>query len=275
MNESLPAESPIAPLALRSELLGSAGFSHAFFTREGGISAPPFDTLSFAVSVGDDPAAVRENFARAAGHLGVAIDRVYVLSQVHGTAHVELLGDEDRDLVVRAEGDITVSRAHGVACGVRSADCVPVLVADRASGAVAAIHSGWRGTVANATRAGVAALRIVAGGAGDLVAAIGPHIEACCFEVGADVAAELARCSSAGDAAVIAGARPRVDLRRIVRAQLIAEGLGPDAIDDVRGCTVCDRRRFHSFRRDGKRSGRMLSAIVARPTNQADRASPG
>lgn len=250
---------------IASPLLTGAGFRHAFFTRQGGVSLPPWDTLSFAVSVGDDPAAVRENFARAARWLGVDAARLYVLSQVHGTAARLLTGAEDRDEVVKLVGDVTVSRVAGVACGVRSADCVPVLVGDRRSGAAAAIHSGWRGTVANAAAAGVAALRGAIGGHGELVAAIGPHIERCCFEVGEDVAAQLAGCSRLGAEAVVAGgegSKARVDLRRIVRAQLEAEGV--TEIDDVPGCSVCERPRFHSYRRDGARSGRMLSAIVAR-----------
>src|SRR6185369_7922684 len=105
MNESVPVESSIA---LRGEILGSAGFRHAFFTRQGGVSRPPWDSLSFAVSVGDDPAAVQENLRRAARALEVDVARLYVLSQVHGTASRILGGDEDRDLVVRSVGDITL-----------------------------------------------------------------------------------------------------------------------------------------------------------------------
>ena len=74
-----------SPSAVHSALLDGAGFRHAFFTRRGGVSLPPWDTLNFAATVGDDPAAVRENFARAAQILGVDAAKVYVLSQVHGT----------------------------------------------------------------------------------------------------------------------------------------------------------------------------------------------
>ncbi len=193
---------------------------------------------------------------------GVPAARLYFLSQVHGVAAQVISGDEDRDAVLDLIGDIVVTRAPGVGIGVRTADCVPILIADRASGAVAAIHSGWKGTVANAAAAGVRALRDLVGDRGDLLAAIGPHIEACCFEVGADVAAELAACSPLGEGAVIRGAKPHVDLRRIVRAQLESEGIAAAAIDDVRGCTVGDRERFHSYRRDGRIGGRLLSAIV-------------
>jgi purine-nucleoside/S-methyl-5'-thioadenosine phosphorylase / adenosine deaminase len=271
MPDCKPTSSGSVPASITSPLLAQAGFVNAFFTRAGGVSQPPWDTLSFAAGTGDDPTAVRENLERAARILGVPSARLYFLSQVHGVAVQVLTGDVDRDVVLRAVGDITLSRVPGVACGVRTADCVPILIADRTSGAVAAIHSGWKGTVANAAAAGVRALRALVGGEGDLLAAIGPHIEACCFEVGPDVAAELAGCSSLGASAVIAGDKPHVSLRAIVRAQLEAEGIGADAIDDVRGCTVGDRERFHSYRRDGKIGGRLLSAIVVRGPSGAMR----
>jgi hypothetical protein len=226
---------------------------------------------------GDDPAAVRENRTRAAARLGVPERALYYLSQVHGIDAVVLSGTEDPDEVVRRIGDITLSSTPGVACGVRSADCVPVLLAARDTGSVAAVHSGWKGTVARAAVAGAERLRALGGGA-DMVAAIGPCISVCCFEVGEDVAAQLAQASSAGEAALSWGppseaARRRsgssaptrrVDLRKIVRAQLIESGVPDASIEDVPGCTVCDAARFHSYRRDGERSGRLLSAIVAR-----------
>lgn len=251
--------------ALTSPLLARAGFAHAFFTRRGGVGRAPWDTLSFTVSSGDEPEAVAENRARAARVLGVSPARLYYLSQVHGVASVQLAGDEDPDEVVRRVGDVTLSRVGGVACGVRSADCVPVLVGDRASGAAVAVHSGWRGTVQDVVSAAVAALRRLVGEQRlEPVAAIGPHIETCCFEVGPEVAEQLAAASSRGAAAVVAGqGRPHVDLRAVIHAQLEGAGVAPADVDDVRGCTVCDAERFFSFRRDGQRSGRLLSAIVA------------
>jgi polyphenol oxidase len=262
--------------ALRSRLLDEAGFSHAFFTRRGGVSQAPWDSLNLAVGVGDTAEAVVENLARAARALGVPPQRLYFLSQVHGSDFRVLDGTEPQEEVVRMVGDITISRTPGVGCGVRTADCVPILVADRASGVVAAIHSGWRGTAARVVVTAVNALRELIGGSGDLIAAIGPHIEVCCFEVGDDVAAELARASSLGEGAlersrsqganpVEGSGKPRVNLRRIVRAQLGELGIAREAIDDVLGCTVCDRERFYSYRRDRDRSGRLLSAIVSRP----------
>ncbi len=277
-----PAREPPAPdseaEALRSPLLIEEGFEHAFFTRRGGVSQPPWDSLSFSMAQGDDPAAVRENRRRAARVLGVDERALYYLSQVHGTEAAVLRGDEDPDAVVLRIGDITLSASPRVACGVRSADCVPVLLADRHTGSACAVHSGWKGTLARVVVSGVQRLREIIGGPGDIVAAIGPCISVCCFEVEGDVASLLSQASSAGEAALshgpaTANARrrsgssaptPRVDLRRIVRAQLVETGVADGSIEDVSGCTVCSPELFHSYRRDGDRSGRLLSAIVPR-----------
>jgi len=250
-------------LALTSPALADAGFSHGFFGRQGGVSQPPYATLNFSTAGGDDPAAVAENLSRAAAEMGVTADHIYYLSQVHGTDHRVLTGTEDREAVLCEQGDITLSSTPDVACAVRAADCAAVLLADRTTGAVAAAHSGWRGTEAQVAVAAVTALRSLIGGPGDLIAAIGPHIERCCFEVGADVAARLVAASPCGEAAVDRGSpKPRVDLRRIIDAQLRAAGV--TTVDHVAGCTMCDAEHFHSYRRDGPRSGRMLAAIVAR-----------
>ncbi|MDQ2643753.1 MAG: peptidoglycan editing factor PgeF [Myxococcota bacterium] len=251
---------------LESPLLGRAGFRHGFFTRNGGVSTGPYRSLSFSLAVGDEPGNVAENLRRAAGALGVPSERIYYLSQVHGRQTQLADGRETPARFLEREGDavLAVPGTDGLACAVRSADCVPILVADRATGAVAAIHAGWRGVVAGAVGAAVSALREQTGQRGDLIAAIGPHISLRAFEVSDEVAAELARASDATDVVHHGATRPHVDLRRIVRAQLAAAGLESSAIDDVQGCTVSEPERFFSFRRDGAKSGRHLSAIVPR-----------
>lgn len=252
------------PSLLESPLLGRAGFRHGFFTRNGGVSEGPYRSLSFSLAVGDEPGNVAENLRRAAGALGVPSDRIYYLSQVHGRQTQLADGGEPPARFLEREGDAVIAVGGQLACAVRSADCVPILVADRSSGAVAAIHAGWRGVVANVVGAAVAALRDNTQQRGDLIAAIGPHISVHAFEVSEEVAAELARASAATDVVHHGATRPHVDLRRIVRAQLTAAGLDSSAIDDVEGCTVSEPERFFSFRRDGARSGRHLSAIVPR-----------
>lgn len=248
---------------LVSPLLQSRGFQHAFFTRRGGVSQGLYESLNFSVSVGDLPAAVEENCRRAADALGVVPSRLYYLSQVHGTTVCEVRGDEPAEHVLQWEGDALVSSSPGVACGVRSADCIPILIADLTTGRVAAVHAGWRGVAANIVRQALAAL---GGSPQDWIAAIGPHISKAAFEVGDDVARQLAAASTTANPVDWRGdGKPHVDLRAIVRAQLCAEGTRAEHIDDVAGCSYLEPERFFSFRRDGQRSGRHLSAICPRP----------
>ena len=226
---------------LRSPLLERAGFSHAFPTRD--------------VGDGDLAAAVCHGLRQAGLGLRQAGGaKIVQVKQVHGAMAVRA---EESALSALAggalEADALVAR-QSAAVGVRVADCVPVLVARTDTGAVAAIHAGWRGVVAGVVPAGIELL-----GRGAILAAIGPCIGACCFEVGADVADRI------GFVTRRAGEKAYVDLRAAVRAQLRALGLADDAIDDVPGCTKHEPDRFHSFRRDGANSGRMLAAIATRP----------
>lgn len=238
----------------RSHLLHEAGFAHVFPERDW-TDARILGLLGLGAAPGR----------------GGASDAVVQVKQVHGATVVEA-----RDVTRReggassparqpCEGDAIVARAADgrVAVGVRVADCVPVLVASAETGDVAAVHAGWRGVTAGVVAASVKAL-----GGGGLVAAIGPCIGACCFEVGRDVADAIAR--AAPGAAVVAP-RPHVspdkvfvNLRAAVRRQLQDAGVDGARIDDVPGCTRHESARFHSFRRDGKDSGRMLATIVTR-----------
>jgi purine-nucleoside/S-methyl-5'-thioadenosine phosphorylase / adenosine deaminase len=248
---------------LESALLRGAGFKHAFFTRQGGVSKGAYSSLSFSVAAGDSEANVRENLERAARELDVPSTRIHFLSQVHGRVTHTLTGSESQSLLILREGDALVSRAPGLACGVRTADCVPVLLADRRSGAVAAVHAGWRGAVSGVVSSAVDALRAIAPNP-SLIAAIGPHISLDAFEVSEDVAETLVNASRDPHIVHRTKAKPHVDLRRMLRAELLVQGLAHSAIDDVWGCTVLEPARFFSFRRDGKASGRHLSAIVPR-----------
>jgi polyphenol oxidase len=245
--------------ALTSSLLSSAGFAHGFATRRGGVSRAPFDTLNFRIAEGERTENVAENVRRFAAEVGFTPSELYLVNQVHGSRVLvagergATLGHEDADAVVVGGGN---------AGGVRVADCVPILVGDLVTGRAAAIHAGWRGIEAGGIGAALATL-------GDSrstrVAAIGPCIGACCFEVGTDVAERIVRAASEPDACVGAsGGKAHVDLRLAARAQLRAHGLSNGDIDDVVGCTRCDKERFFSFRRDGAASGRHLAAIRAR-----------
>jgi YfiH family protein len=248
---------------LESTLLSREGFRHAFFTRNGGVSSGAYSTLSFSVAAGDEAANVEQNLKRAAERLSVQPGRVHFLSQVHGRITRVLDGSERQEELILSEGDALASRAPGLACGVRHADCVPILLADRKSGAVAAAHAGWRGCVSGVVSSAIEALRALAPEP-QLIAAIGPHISAAAFEVSDDVAQTLLTASRDPGIVDRSRVKPHVDLRRMLHAELRGQGLAEADIDDVTGCTVLEPERFFSFRRDGKASGRHLSAIVPR-----------
>lgn len=146
------------------------------------------------------------------------------------------------------EGDALI--ANRVAVSVRTADCLPILLADPTHGAVAAIHAGWRGTAAHIVRAAIDRMRAEFGSnPRDILAAIGPGIGVCCYDVGEEVARQFGR-ETAG----------RIDLAEANRLQLIEAGV--EKIDVLGLCTFCDAARFHSFRREKNRAGRMISYIA-------------
>ena len=256
----------------QSPLLARAGFRHAFFTRRGGASEGPFESLSFSTAVGDSGAHVEENVRRAATLLGVDPAHVLYLSQVHGRQARFYAEPRTNAETITIEGDAIGGSDLRSAYGVRSADCVPLLVADAASGRVMAIHAGWRGLVAGVVEAGVKSLLEQGAETEHLLAAIGPHISVDAFEVSEEVASELvAVCPSAGGKAYPAAGvgakpllKPHIDLRFIVTKKLMALGLSEARVDQVGGCTFLEPANYFSFRRDGKESGRHLSAIVPR-----------
>src|SRR5512143_4249155 len=217
-----------------------AAFPHGFTTRSGGASSGPFASLNLGGGVGDDPPRVAENWARLERETGLRFARV---RQVHGARAVRA----DAPTAPALEADVVVTRAPGVAACVSVADCVPVLLADPETGAVAAVHAGWRGTIARAAAEGVRALAREAGApASRLVAAVGPSIGPCCYEVSADLAARFRE--SFGPDAVRDGRAPRLDLWAANAAALRAAGLSPGRIDVLGRCTSCERELFFSHR---------------------------
>lgn len=249
---------------LRSARLAALGFRHGFSTRAGGVSPPPFETLDFALL--RDPELLRENVRRLGLAIGFEPGALHQARQVHGRevlvadGHPAEMASREADAVVAAPGS-----GHAVA--VRVADCVPVLLADPETGWVGAAHAGWKGVEARVLGA---TLEAMGGARPAMVAAIGPCIGPCCFEVGEDVAERIAAVSAPSVVARRTDAgKAFVDLRAAARAQLRALGLADEAIEDVpgtgsEGCTRCDGARFYSYRRDGDASGRLVGVVVAR-----------
>jgi YfiH family protein len=237
---------------LKSALL--AAFPHGFTTRSGGASRPPWDAANLGGAVGDDPAAVAENWGLLERATGLRFARV---RQVHGARVIRATAPG----APAEEADAVVSVRPGVAACVSVADCVPILLADPASGAVAAVHAGWRGTLARAAREGVRALAAEGADPGRLLAAIGPSIGPCCYEVSPDLAARFA--GELGPEVVVArDGAPRLDLWRANARVLEQSGVRAERVDVLRRCTACERDRFFSHRRDAGRTGRQVGYIA-------------
>ena len=162
------------------------------------------------------------------------------------------------------EGDAAETSLRGVAIGIMTADCVPILIADGRGRRVAAAHAGWRGTAQAVVRKTVEFMASRDGiSAGDLSAAIGPHIGVCCMEVGEEV---VDRFSQPEIIERQPGwTKPHLDLGKANRLQMIAAGMPPERIQVSTLCTRCRGDMFHSYRRDGNRAGRMLSLIGLQP----------
>ncbi len=238
----------------RSTLLKKIPVGHGFTTRAGGVSEGRFATLNLGRRWGDQASAVRENYRRVARAGGFPLERLRIVKQVHGAAVVPA---SEVDEASEADGIWARRGDAPVAVGVLTADCVPILLADTSATVVAAVHSGWRGTVANI--AGEAVRVLVEAGArvDQLRAAIGPCIELEAFEVGPEVAEQFP------DAVVERERypRPHVDLVAMVRLQLERAGVPSVAIERVGGCTHANPSRYFSYRRDGAGIGQQLSWI--------------
>jgi purine-nucleoside/S-methyl-5'-thioadenosine phosphorylase / adenosine deaminase len=213
-----------------------------FFTREGGVSEPPYDSLNISTLVGDDEDAVAENLSRIRSAME---DRPSAwVRQVAGDGVVEVEGAG-----FAGEGDALVTRKEGHALVVAVADCVPVALVGE--GAVGVVHSGWRGTLAEVS--GKAARKV----GGPVRAYVGPSIRGCCYEVSEELADEFAERFGSG---VVSGrylSLPDAIGRTLEEARV-------EEVHDLGLCTGCRPDLFYSHRKQGPKTGRNLAAVALR-----------
>jgi polyphenol oxidase len=246
-------------------LAALAGIRHAFFTRDGGVSEGIYATLNGGVGSNDDRARVAENRARMAAALGVAPAALVTPYQIHSADVV--VAETPWTHATRPRADAVVTRVPGIAIGVSTADCGPVLLADPEARVIGAAHAGWRGALAGITDAAITAMEHLGAQRRRIVAAIGPLIRQPSYEVGAElvdtfVAADTANARFFRPAAQAGHAM--FDLPGYVAARLANAGIG--AIEDLGTCTYADAQCFFSFRRTTHRGepdyGRHVNAIV-------------
>ncbi len=231
----------------------------AFFGRLGGSSVAPCDSLNLGVRCDDDPDAVQRNERAVLAAMGVCA--LYLPDQVHG-CDVSIVGDDLADGVRRdGPADAAIVTRSGVAVGVLTADCVPILIGDVRGRVTAAVHAGWRGIAGDIIGATIRELGRLGISPTDLIASVGPGIGPCHFEVSRDLADRFrADVTGAEDAVATAGEREVIDLALVAFRQLVLAGIDSSRVASVRRCTACEPGVFFSHRRDRGVTGRQLSA---------------
>jgi len=237
--------------------------AHGFFTREGGFSAGIFSSMNAGLGSGDDIEAVKRNRAKAALALGVAADHLVSGYQVHGTDVAVVSGP----MAERPKVDGLVTSMPGVALGVLTADCGPLLFADAEAGVIGAAHAGWKGALHGIYRSTVEAMEKLGARRERVTAVIGPTISQAAYEVGPEFPGPFLAADKRHAEYFIPSVNERhhmFDLPRFLSDRMKAMGVGQ--VLDLGFCTYADDRRFFSYRRATHRGerdyGRLLSAIV-------------
>ncbi len=253
----------------KSRLFIENKISHAFFTRKGGVSTGPFESLNFAVGVGefrDDEAEVMKNYQIAAETFGLNKEDICRTYQTH-TSVVEWAEEKDRGRGISIPPydhgvDGLVTRERNLLLSVRTADCVPVLLCDKNKKVCSAVHAGWRGTVGGITKNAVD--EMVKSGVliSDILAAIGPCVGDCCYEVGKEVLDEFLALSNECDKFFTPkNGKYMLDLVGVNEFILVMSGINPENISSANLCTKCNETEFFSHRRSGSVRGTMSAFI--------------
>ncbi len=254
---------------LSAENLAAAdGAVHGFSTRLGGVSRGMWASLNLGLSRGDDPDHVRQNYQRFLSAVGATGSSIATCNQVHGAVvrnltTADLKADPYDKVDFEADGILTA--IPGVVLTVFSADCIPILLYDPKRRVIAALHAGWRGTASGIVTVATGQMVSIYGSdPADILAAIGPGIDPCCFETHEDVPNAMTAALAGGSLPFIQlkdSGKFCVDLKGINAKRLELAGLAPENICLCRECTCCDAEKYWSHRRQGTQRGSMASVI--------------
>jgi YfiH family protein len=246
------------------------GFANAFSTRLGGVSRMPHDSLNLAGFNEDEAENIYENRRRFLK----LFDGDWMLTgcwQMH-SADIRTVRDREDASRDTENCDAMVTNAPRILLGVKTADCVPIILGDARSGACAAVHSGWRGTLVSIASRALDRMTTEFGTrASDVRAAIGPAARECCYEVGPEVIEAFRKnFPLSGDLFTpTRTGHALVDLQRANREQLIESGIEPERIHTAPLCTMCRTDLFFSYRREKSlygRTGRLMSVVGKQDT---------
>lgn len=259
-----------------SHILDTLDFvRHGFLSRIGGISKPPFSSLNFDTRDGDNIKNVEHNKTMAGMLFGFDASRLLTINQVHGN-DVLIIDKPVKDIssISKTSADAIITNQYGIAIGILTADCVPILLADPVKKLISVVHAGWRGTVKRIVQKTIEIMiKHFDSDKKAILAAIGPSIGQCCYKVDEVVAKEF------GDNEFIIPLSPLVkveskgnrgdfewmlDLKRANLNQMLNSGLLEKnvSVEDI--CTSCRNDLFFSYRADNKKTGRQLNFIMMR-----------
>lgn len=242
---------------------------HAFTTRFGGVSTGIYASLNLGENRGDEPERVRDNYRRLGNALGIDHEKLVFSRQIH-TDKVQIVTGADAHALfapVPYEADALVTNTMGVPLIIFIADCVPVLLEDRANGVAAAVHCGWRSSVMDILGKTLEKMRGLGAQPGEIHAAIGPAIGSCCFETGPEVPGAVDQWLGGGGAGLYmpeegVPGKFMVDLKGANRQRLIQLGVAPENIDVSDECTICKCEKYWSHRTTKGERGSQAAVIT-------------
>ncbi len=242
---------------------------HGFSTRLGGVSSGCFESLNLGTGRGDDLSSVKENWRRFGQALGVDTSSFVHGRQSHGASVRTAHREDAHPLEEKAhwdQADGYVTREKGLPLVIFTADCTPLLMQDPSAGVIAAVHCGWRSTVADIEKNAIEAMAALGAQPRNIRAALGPGIRRCCFQTGPEVA-EAVEALLGGDSRDLIEAdqtqagKFRVDLPGTVRRRLVQLGVPEENIEDLGLCTMCHPGQFWSHRAMGAERGSQANCI--------------
>lgn len=244
-------------------------YPHGFSTRIGGVSDGIYASLNLGMNRGDAKEKVIKNWDLFREASGIKNEAFVCGNQVHGNnvhiaANADLRPAYGPGELIEADGYVT--NESNVPLSVFTADCVPVLLEDSIAGVVGAVHSGWRSTVADIEKQAIKKMISLGSNPSDILIAIGPAIDKCCFEVGPEVIEAVNELIGSDNAASYYAAKDNgkfmLDLRGVVKKRFIQLGVLPENIEFVGGCTMCNHERYFSHRYTKGERGSLACIIV-------------
>lgn len=244
-------------------------FLHGISTRHGGVSLGAYDSLNLGLHVEDEKAAVLENRRRFCRMAGAEPERTATCQQVHGDRIARITAGEagagfDDYAGAIPDTDALITNEPGVPLMLFFADCTPILLADPVKKAVGLAHGGWKGTVKSIAAKTVAAMvKEFGSNPAHMLAAIGPSIGSCCYQVGESVASQFREAFPEFAEEILATGQDGIhlDLQLCNTRQLEKAGLRAENIANAQTCTACNHKQFFSYRADNGKTGRIAAII--------------